>query len=492
MIAARINLASLEYRVAGGGKSEKLQEVLSILESAPEDCSVAFKIAESLENSCEEKFSSVFGLLKAVVHSNIGMVKYRLKKVRELRDSFEVARSALEDDGCDRPIESHHHSQPHDDGRFPPWAYLLLAVRLNLSRVSLRLNQPNDAEKYGALIQEDNKLHRRNSTRLRNVSSLQQKSGIYCGCDRLNSFSAASSPLEASIAAYEHDIDRRSKWLSSVAEHFVAGLILESKGEASDYREAWHRYNRLLSLARTKPDHRHAYICAILERRGAVLFKQRKLPSSMLSYLACLNILEHQESAGSSAFDRADLSRVLYAVARVLHDREEYHDALHMYQRALACQRALAAGAGRPSLDVITILYNISRVHHLSDEIDASLAANQEVLDLATALVGGRTGHPFLIHHPKVEGNVLMEAGRLEDAMKTFVEAAWRCSEDGRDPMMAAMMGGGAFGGRSAAAARRKPTPGTAPCSPSGARRRWRRLLISLPPRRKLRESSSE
>ena len=173
----------MEYRVAGGGKSEKLQKVLLILKLAPEGYNIAFKIAESLENSCEEKFSSVFGLLKAVVHSNIGMVKYRLKKVQESRDSFEVARSALEDDGGDRPIESHYHSQPHDNSRFPPWAYLLLVVRLNLSRVSLRLNQPNDAEKYGALISEDNKLHRRNSTRLRNVSSSQQKSGIYCGCD---------------------------------------------------------------------------------------------------------------------------------------------------------------------------------------------------------------------------------------------------------------------------------------------------------------------
>lgn len=32
--------------------------------------------------------------------------------------------------------------------------------------------------------------------------------------------------------------------------------------------------------------------------------------------------------------------------------------------------------------------------------------------------------------------------GRLEDAMKTFVEAARRCSEDGRDRMMSELMGG--------------------------------------------------
>ncbi len=34
-----------------------------------------------------------------------------------------------------------------------------------------------------------------------------------------------------------------------------------------------------------------------------------------------------------------------------------------------------------------------------------------------------------------------LEVGRLEDAMKTFVEAARRCSEDGRDRMMSELMG---------------------------------------------------
>jgi len=448
LIAARLNLASLEYRIAGGGTSDKLQEVLTILESALEDCHAASKIIESLGESCKTKFSTVFCLLKAVVYSNIGAVKYRLKKVRESMASFEAARAALEDDH-DRPIEFHHYSEPHDDNRFPPRSYLLLVVRLNLSRVSLRLNQSDDAEKYCDLISEDSKPHRRNSNRLRNNSSLLQGGGGHRGFRRSNSFSAASSALETSIAAYEHDIDRRLKWLSSVAEHYIAGLIHEAKGEANDYKEACHHYNRLLSLARTKLDHRHAYIVALLERRGAVLFEQRKLPCSMLSYLACLKILEHQQSTGSNAFDEADLSRVLYGIARVLHDKEEYHDALHMYQRALACQRALAADAGRPSLDVITTLCNISRVHHLAGEIDASLAANREVLELALVLVGGKNEHPFLIHRLKVEGNILVEAGRLEDAMKTFVEAARRCSEDGRDRMITAMMGGGGGGSSS-------------------------------------------
>lgn len=450
LIAARLNLASLEYRIAGGGTSEELQDVLSILELASEDCDAAFKAVEEDSDTglCKAEFSAVFSLLRAVVHLNIGTVRYRLKKVRESMTSFEAARAALQEtNDNERPIHFDHHNEPHDDCRFPPQAYLLLIARLNLSRASLRLDQPDEAQKYCDLISEDNKPHRRNSARLRSNVSLLQQRGSHRGFHRSDSFSAASSSLETSIAAYEHDIDRRSKWLASVSEHYLVGLILEGKGEASDYKEAWHHYNRLLSLARTKLDHRHAHICALLERRGAVLFEQRKLPCSMLSYLACLKILEHQQSAGSSAFDRADLSRILYAIARLLHDKEEYHDALHVYQRALACQRALAAEAGRPSLDVITTLCNISRMHHLSGEIDSSLAANREVLELATILVGGKMEHPFLIHRLKVEGNILVEAGRLEDAMRTFVEAARRCSEDGRDQMMTTMMGGGGGGG---------------------------------------------
>ena len=42
-----------------------------------------------------------------------------------------------------------------------------------------------------------------------------------------------------------------------------------------------------------------------------------------------------------------------------------------------------------------------------------------------------------------------MEAGRLEDAMNTFVNAARRCSDDGRDQMMTLLVGGGAAVGSS-------------------------------------------
>jgi tetratricopeptide (TPR) repeat protein len=230
-----------------------------------------------------------------------------------------------------------------------------------------------------------------------------------------------------------------------VAEQYITGLIHESRGEADDYKIAVTYYNRLLSETRKKFDHRHPFICSLLERRGAVLFEQRKLQCSMLSYLACLKILEHQQFTNNIAFHEEVMARILYAVARVLHDKEDYHDALHMYQRALVCQRSLAAD--KPSLNVITTLCNISRVHHLCGEIDEALATNKEVLKLATDLVGGKFDHPFLIHRLKVEGNILIEAGRLEDAMSTFIDAARRCCEDGRNRMITTLMGSNSGGG---------------------------------------------
>jgi len=431
LVTATLNLASLEYRLAGGGVSEKLQKVLETLQS----CQTSF---DHDEEGHDLQCNNFFIMLKVVAYVNIGTCLYRLNKVREATQNFERAQNAIKgynDDVDIDPDENQCHS--HNDDRFPPREYLLLVTRVNLSRAMLRLNKHEDAQKLCDEIADDNKPHRKKSRRL----SAALPSRIH-GYRRSSSFSATSSALESASAAYDHDIERRSKWLFSVAEHFLIGLIFEAKGEPKDQKEAWHHYNRLLSLARTKLDHRHPYICSLLERRGAVLFSQRKLQCSMLSYLACLHVLEHQQSNGNNVFNQADLARVLYSIARVLHDKEEYHDALGMYHRALKCQREVAINSPRPSLDVVTTLCNISRVYHLSGDLDAALSANKEVLDLATLLVGGKLDHPFLIHRLKIEGNILVEAGRLEDAMRTFVEAARRLCEDGRNRMVAAMMGG--------------------------------------------------
>ncbi len=430
LAAATLNLASLQYRLAGGGVNEKLQQVLDTLQQS----------SFVQDEECDLHRNNFFVLLKTVVHVNIGTCLYRLNKVRDATKNFERAQTVLDGYKDVYEIDPDENHQSHDDDRFPPREYLLLVTRINLSRAILRMNKHEDAQKLCDEIADDNKPHRRNSSSRRLSAALPSRS---YGFRRSNSFAVTSSVLESATAAYNHDVDRRSKWLASVAEHFLIGLIYEAKGEPSDQKKAWHHYNRLLSLARTKLDHRHPYICSLLERRGAVLFSQRKLQCSMLSYLACLHVLEHQQSNGSNVFNQADLARVLYSIARVLHDKEEYHDALGMYHRALQCQREVSANSSRPSLDIVTTLCNISRVYHLSGDLDAALSANKEVLELATLLVGGRMDHPFLIHRLKIEGNILVEAGRLEDAMRTFVDAARRCCEDGRNRMMTTMMGGG-------------------------------------------------
>ena len=436
LVAATLNLAALEYRLAGGGVSEKLQQVLETLQS----CQSSFDHDEK-EKGCALQSNKFFVLLKGVAYVNIGTCLYRLNKVREATQNFERAQNAFAEYNDDVEIDTKENTcHSHDDDRFPPYEYILLVIRVNLSRAMIRLNKHEEAQKLCDQIADDNKPHRKSSSSRSLSAALPSR--MY-GFRRSSSFSANSSALETVIAAYDHDIDRRSKWLFSVAEHFLVGLINEARGEPNDQKQAWHHYNRILSLARTKLDHRHPYICSLLERRGAVLFLQRKLQCSMLSYLACLHVLEHQQSNGSNVFNQADMARVLYGVSRVLHDKEEYHDAVGMYHRALRCQREVSINSARPSLDVVTTLCNISRVHHLSGDLDAALAANKEVLELATLLVGGKMNHPFLIHRLKVEGNILIEAGRLQDAMKTFVEAARRGGEDGINQMMATMMGGG-------------------------------------------------
>jgi tetratricopeptide (TPR) repeat protein len=455
LIASKINMASLRYR-----RADDLESVLSLLQQALEDFVHVRHIIEcdplNIELLSHSNFMDVFGLLEIVGHLNVGTVLYRLNKVRDAKSSFECAIDKLEkktvlddearlnnyESGTNSSVHSNEQHHPHDDNRLPSNDYMLLVIRASISRTLLRLSDHSSAWEICKLIAEANKPHRRNSTR---VFHRVTSHAAGAGYSRSDSFSVTTSAVDMAATAYQHNLERRYKWLSAVAEQYLIGMIHEAKGETEDYKSAVIYYNRLLSETRKKFDHRHPFICSLLERRGAVLFEQRKLQCSMLSYLACLKILEHQQFTQNKAFNEADMARVLYAVARVLHDKEDYHDALHMYQRALVWQRSLADD--KPSLNVITTLCNISRVHHLSGEIDEALATNQEVLQLAAKLVGGKMDHPFLIHRLKVEGNILIEAGRLEDAMNTFIDAARRCCEDGQNRMITTLMGGGSTSG---------------------------------------------
>eukprot|EP00956_Cyclotella_meneghiniana_P010284 scaffold14195_cov65-Cyclotella_meneghiniana.AAC.9 len=447
LIASKINMAGLRYK-----RGYDLNELLSILQHALDDFASVRKVIDNdpLNNEllCRDSFMDVFGLLEIVGHLNLGVLLYRLNKIRDAMTSFESARDKLELkknlDNKTHGISCTHtllnnEQHPHDDNRLPSSEYLLLAIQVSTARAFLRLNDPDNAEKICQSIAEENKPHRRNSSRLHHRAISSHSFGG--GYARSDSFSLTTSAVNTALAAYQFNIDRRYNWLLLVAENYLNGLKHETRGEVEDYQCAVTYYNRILSETRKKFDHRHPFVCSILERRGEVLFEQRKLQCSMLSYLACLKIIEHQQLTKSVSYREEEMARILYSVARVLHDKEDYHDAIGMYQRALVCQRSLAGD--KPSLNVITTLCNISRVHHLCGEIDEALATNKEVLILATKLVGGKMDHPFLIHRLKVEGNILIEAGRIEDAMTTFIDAARRCCKDGQNRMITTLMGAG-------------------------------------------------
>ena len=441
VIIVRLNQASLQYNQTtttlasgdvGDCDDDGLCNILSILELAVKDCHRAIEIINNNNGSNNDVrgggrnsddgrrlcvIVNLLRLLEVIVQSNIGTVNYRLNKIRESLTSYEIAMAILDRFSDDDEEKWHYDNNNNNnnefyhtnnnDNRIPSRDYLLLVIRMNLSRVLLRLKRTDDATRY-----RDDMICVHNNDRLQQHHRKTKMSLLHRS--RLS-----SSSTTAALLAHEHDMDRRINWLHSVAEHYITGLIYETKGAmADDYKLAYQHYNHLLSIARVKLDHRHPYICTILERRGAVLFEQRKLQCSMLSYLACLKIIEYQQSTNSIYFNVANLSRILYAVARVLHDKEEYHDALHIYQRALKCQRSLANISGRPTtLDVITTLCNISRVHHLSGEIDAALSANREVLELTLTMVGGRVDHPFLIHRLKFEG---MSISHLSSSFSSF------------------------------------------------------------------------
>ena len=287
LVSARLNLASLEYRHVGGGADDGLESVLSLLRDALETCNVASNRLKVAENDWG-RGQQIMATLKCIIQSNIGIVRYRMN---EFRDASECFRLAVEEvtrvmDRHDIFEENGHPTaDAHEDNRFPPRRYLLLVTRLNLSRSLMRLNESEEAKVLCKDIIEDNKPHRRAS-----AMRIERPAVKRYNFHRSDSFFAASTALDSSSTAYDHHIGKHTEWLCNVAEHYILGMIAEQRGEPNDCREAKHHYNRLLSLARVKLDHRHPYICTLLERRGAVLFVERKLQVRSLLLITHPNI----------------------------------------------------------------------------------------------------------------------------------------------------------------------------------------------------------
>ena len=90
---------------------------------------------------------------------------------------------------------------------FPPHSYLLLVVRLDLSRVSLRLNKPDEASKFFGLISEDrgNKLtSHTEGTVLAGTAFMVLDIIMTHSIDSIPS--RRHSPLEKAVATYEQTL----------------------------------------------------------------------------------------------------------------------------------------------------------------------------------------------------------------------------------------------------------------------------------------------
>ena len=201
----------------------------------------------------------------------------------------------------------------------------------------------------------------------------------------------------------------------------------------------------MISHTRRELGHDHIFVAIILEKKGHVLFDQRKCQTAMLSYLASLRIYEHQPSlilscnsstassvgnsskrtlftsppsssslssntltnnndknkAGTMSHNGYQLeqSRLLYTIGRTLHDREEFRDALSTYQKALSLLQVeknsvdfttTTAARNREILvKSIQIMCNIGRIHHIMGELELSLDVNLKIVDMASEMVGG-------------------------------------------------------------------------------------------------------
>mmetsp|Transcript_29527 Transcript_29527/g.41324 ORF Transcript_29527/g.41324 Transcript_29527/m.41324 type:complete len:598 (-) Transcript_29527:219-2012(-) len=402
--AAWMNVAFLQYT----GESS-LQTVLETLQKA-----------KPMHNSA---------LLKAIQQNNLGVIYFRLSQTKMSLDCLVEANKCLDEFRISNLDSSVKEEQ--EEGLHPTTPtlssldkihthYIQMCVLLNYARICVRLN---NTQKAMALVDELDLM----------AKTLPTTHSNYLHATLLN----------------------RMRWMLTVANYYIRGMIHQRQENLTTSLDL---YRTFLQKARHDLGHDHLHVATVLYLKGMVLFDQRKLHHAMLAQLASLRIHEsHQEKMkntattttensssessststsitfASSHYENAsEMARVMYSVARTLHDREEFGDALRMYNRTLVLQKELARTVkeqnndnnGPPiSVDAVTTLCNIARVHHIIGDIEACLRDNYEIVSYAKLLSGGRK-HPFVADRLVVLGNVLVEAGKMEDAMKAFADAA--------------------------------------------------------------------
>ncbi len=420
-------------------------------------------------------------------------------------------------------VVNSNNKQMDHQSLLPSMEYLHLSTLLNLTRATIRLNgmlehaKALSTELYdliGIMTNCDSSLQGCCSSKslfdYQNKHSSFSSSSSSSSCHHSNCKSAASSSSSSSISYQQQN---HIKWLITVCTNYIPGLLQQ---RLEHYTQSIEYYNIMLSHTRKELGHDHLFVAMILEKKGHVLFDQRKCQTAMLSYLASLRIYEHQPiiptlistidpsivvastSTAASVPTPAsapglndnnngyllEQSRLLYAIGRTLHDREEFADALNMYQKALSllqrlgdsytnssnsnpqlAQRSSSSSNHRTILvESIQIMCNIGRILQIMGELESSLSVNLKIVDMATEMVGGGVGegggsqsmtsdsstnpnnstitesptvlHPFVRNRLVVVGNVYVEMGKLDQAMKVFSQVARGSGEEGMDWMV--------------------------------------------------------
>lgn len=362
-IAAGVNLALILFR-----ESSPVEEAIDIL-----------KWSLCLDIDDKSEIRDADPLLIALAHTNMGVLRFVQHNNRSASHNFARANVILSK--C-LSIELEGSSRQYHRLHPEPWLgnnismdYLSLTIMLNHTHTAIATN---------------------------NEQSKQL-------CDMLHS--SASS-----ITCYKSFY--RIKWLKAVSLNYIPGLLYQQEEYHIDALES---YNTILSLTRKEWGHDHIHVATILEKKGAVQFDQKKYQKAMLSYLASWKIFEH-----ASGFE-LEQSRLLYAIGRTLHDKEEFYDALSMYQKSLALREKFEHTSKKMTIDSIQILCNISRIHHIMGDLQQALGINLRIVEMASDMVGGgdtASSHAFVRNRMIVLGNLYVEMGRLSDAMECFSKVA--------------------------------------------------------------------
>ena len=429
--------------------------------------------------------------LLVILHNNIGVLYFILNKVKQALHHFEEAKSIItkyiepkqgvqrnfdrrkllqaskyiplkksyssysKDQFSRQPsIQQQQHQQQHQQQQIllPSLDYLHLTTLLNLTRVTIRMNGMIEHAKTTAIELQNFVDSMTNSdTSLQGLSSskslneYQHKHHSYT-----SSFSSSSifhHPTSVSSSATSFEQQHRVKWLITVSTNYIPGLLQQ---RLEHYTPALEHYNTMLSHTRKELGHDHLFVATVLEKKANILFDQRKCQTAMLSYLASLRIYEHQPSPIRNDVVcngyQLEQSRLIYAIGRTLHDREEYADALSMYQKALSLLQSTNHKNRSILVDSIQIMCNIGRIYQIMGDLELCLNVNLKIVDVASEMVGGRSSsdeydghqilHPFVRNRLVVVGNVYVEMGRLSDAMSVFARVARGSGEEGTDWMV--------------------------------------------------------